>query len=208
MFKKAGSVLFLAMLMNLTTVARASAVSIPLPLDNSWIVLDDGITGANPYFTGTGTGAATATTEWTWDSLDPVLFRITDYFVVGDEFEVFDNGTSVGTVTTPSEWFTVPGCANDPLDPSCGWTPALDAFSSPYFARATFLFAPGSHAISIKTTAIPLTLGLQSPFPDSTVAFSAAPAPVPEPTSLVLLGTGLLGLATRARARRRRQDQR
>jgi len=182
-------------------LSSAPADATPIALDGSWTVMVDDMS-AGGFFTGTGTGSTTfaGATSFDWVSAQPVLFRITDLFVVSDTFRVYDNGVALFDVVNGSDWHLIPGCSDDHA-PSCHWTDVPgDAWLDPLFSKASHLFAAGSHSIVIQSLTIPLHFtGVTHR--DATVAISASE--VPEPASMLLLATGLAGVAYRARKRRR-----
>jgi hypothetical protein len=156
--------------------------SIVMPLDGTWVKWSEFMT-APAFFS----------ESWTWTSASSVLFTITDWAVVSDQFEVYDNGNLVLTTPSKPDWdqlrvadpFVSPPYQPDDIDA---------AFNSGYFSSGTILFAPGSHSITIRDIHIPPVSVGGGPFADGTVAFKAqlVAAPVPEPASLTLAGLASL----------------
>jgi hypothetical protein len=126
---------------------------------------------------------ATGSGIWEFNSTTGGAFTITDAFLAGDYFRVYDWGNLV--LTTPTVAFGA-GCGSDPVD--CLVDPLMShgsvGYDSGYHKFSIEVFGPGGSA-------------------DGAAYFRTDP--VPEPASMLLFGTGALGLA--ARFRRRRQQQ-
>ena len=134
--------------------------AIPMPLDGTWVILDENMT-APAFFSGG---------PWTWDSDLPVVFTITDLYVVTDIFKVYDEGSFVIETPYLPDW-DVLGIP-DPYDDPPWKSDPDDALAGGYFSSAVIYFASGSHSITIEDIHIPPTLA-GPPFPDGTVAFKA-----------------------------------
>jgi hypothetical protein len=115
---------------------------------------------------------------WTLSNAQPVLFRITDGFISGDAFQVFDAGALI--LTTPMV-ATGNTCVNDP--DSC--------YISPTISHGSVTLAPGTHSITIT--------------PNEVTSLGAAffdVVPVPEPSSFVLLLSSLVPIGYALQRRR------
>lgn len=112
---------------------------------------------------------------------------ITDLFFDGDQFEVFDNGVSLGTTSVPTN--TITTCGDDPA-----------ACTGAAWTHGTFNLGAGSHQLDIVliSQAVGTTSGRGA------LIFNAAVTPpeVPEPATFGLIGLGLVGVAFRLRKKR------
>lgn len=125
----------------------------------------------------------TVVTPWTYTGSANLL--VLDLFLSGDQYEVFDNGISLGQTSTPGS------------ELQCGLPALADiacSISTPNFSRGTYLLGSGSHSITInyvKTTS---------------VAHSGAALQLtatPEPANFVPFGLALLAIRWIARRRDR-----
>jgi len=104
---------------------------------------------------------------WTFSSPSAVVLTITDVFLAGDNFQVFDNGTLIGSTNVPLQFL------------SCGINPDV-CLTNPNFAHGSFLMSSGAHSITIGVMPAQI-LG---------EGFFRVDA-VPEPSTLSLLALGL-----------------
>jgi hypothetical protein len=79
---------------------------------------------------------------FTFSSATPTTLKVTDSFINGDRFDVFDHGILVGTTSFP---------AND--HHYIDGKPAL-AFKNPLFSHGTFTLPPGSHSLTFENIEI------------------------------------------------------
>jgi hypothetical protein len=123
------------------------------------------------------------TPPWTFSG--PAILVVTDLYVDGDQFEVFDNDVEVGTTSTPVNDGTT--CGDDPV--GC---------TGSDWSHGTFVFGAGSHSITM--TVIAEGTGNTS----GNGAFELTS--VPEPASFGLMGLGCLGLVLGRRRFRRKGE--
>ena len=139
-----------------------------IPTQPSWATADKSIS-AGDFFSDT----------WLVSTNSTVL--VTDFAVVGDNYNIFDNGVLVAS-TDVADWsVSDPTNSHYTSDPNVGWANSL-------FAHASFSANAGDE-ITIQSLTIP------SGFPDATVAISIAAVPEASTWGLMLLGFAGLGLA-------------
>jgi YVTN family beta-propeller protein len=123
-----------------------------------------------------------------WTFLAPLAgaeLTVTDAFLAGDRFQVFDFGVSIGLTSAPVGNVN---CGDDPVD----------CLNTPGISNATFSLAAGNHSLTIAPT---LASGGGSGY------LRVDAAAVPEPGSWVLFAIGSAAISISrlwSRARRRR----
>lgn len=156
------------------TAMTPDAVAAPLPIDGSWNTLYSPEllplpTPVSPYVFAGG--------PWVMNPITPVKLTVTDFFAAGDLFEVWNNGSLLGSGSTPN------GLNLFALTPDA-------ALGNASFSQKSWLLQPGSYSLLFKTTKF------ASPYTDTQIAFKAERQYVPDggPTVL-LLGMALAGIA-------------
>lgn len=117
---------------------------------------------------------------WTFSSAKGIFLSVTDAFDSGDQFEIFDFGTSIGITSAFAP------------NVNCGDDPAV-CLATAGMSSAIFLLGSGDHSITIIPT---VSAGGGSAF------FQASN--VPEPGTTALLGAGL-ALFCVMRSKRRKE---
>lgn len=105
----------------------------PITVGGGWNIFDFGVAGP---------GGDSAT--YTYTSATPTDLLVTDSFLYGDQFAVYDNGVLLGDTS-------VPGTGPIESDPDASW-------AEPY-SKGTFLIGPGSQSIVIEPIVSPYTEG-------------------------------------------------
>jgi hypothetical protein len=106
---------------------------------------------------------------------EPGSFTLTDAFLAGDRFDVFDFGNLIGGTSAPT------------LGANCGDDPA-DCLADPEISSGVFLLAAGNHALTIVPSESLLGGGV------GYFRVGTEVAVIPEPGSLAWLGMGALFL--------------
>jgi hypothetical protein len=110
---------------------------------------------------------------FTFNALVPVRLDVTDDFLKGDRFEVYDFGSSIGLTSL---------VAIDNASPEVG---PETAFNDPTYSSGSFLLGPGLHSITMVV--------VENPFGSGRGYLRAMPA-VPEPHAIALGAIALFAL--------------
>lgn len=173
-----------------------SAPAGPVPVGGPWLEFAfDGVgvpayacTSCTPSSGGNSVYADTP--PWTFDApLGGADLTIVDAFLLGDQFEVFDFGFSLGTTSAS---VAAGDCGSDPV-------PCL---ADPNASKAVFQLAEGPHSITIVPTASPFGGGAAYFRVDAAGRYIQA-IPALGPAGLALL-VGVLALAAVVYLRRKR----
>lgn len=176
-----------------TTLALApmfmaqTASAVPIATDGSWVQTDE-FMAPGSFFSG----------SWDFNCVDGgCVLDVSDWAVISDLFEVFDNALSIGLTSVVPSWSAL-GCVSS-FDPACFTTDADTAWSDSRYSKGTFVLGAGLHSITIQNLFIPPQDSGNS-FPDSTVQLRVSQVPVP--AAFGLLAAGLAGLGAFGRRRK------
>lgn len=165
-----------AAFVTLETTCRVQATQINL---GEWKIFEFGEAGEPA----TGNGSL-GPPPWTFTAPDVgALLKVTDAFLAGDEFDIFDFEILIGSTSTV------------PVDDEVSCNPPNGCFRDPSFSHGVFDLAAGPHSITITPSA--------SPYGAGAAYFRADP--VPEPSSV--LGALAFGAFGAGWMLKRRQKQ-
>ena len=147
-------------------------------------------------FSWTGTNTPQVESAFTFSSAGAVAVKVTDAYVSGDRFQLFDNGSLVGTTSQTN------GIAP--------WTDKPDvAFANSLFSSGIFALGAGAHSLTLVDIQAPTGYSSGSAFfrvdaggNGGGGGGSVSSVDTPEPGTLALVGLGIAGL-TAGRLRRR-----
>lgn len=145
---------------------------------------DPSASACTPSSAGNSVFAGSPPWEFEVSNLGAIL-KVTDAFLSGDAFNIFNFDTLIGTTSTPSQ------------GGNCGSNPD-DCFADPLVSKGAFDLAPGQYSLRIVPTA--------SPFGNGAAYFRVDEVKeVPEPASV--LGLLAFGLAAANRSKRKPQSR-
>lgn len=125
-------------------VLAAPAQATPVTVGGGWQCLAFGTTGS--FATGASVCDEPDPGAPPWTFAGGAVLKVVDCCLHGDEFEVFDNGVSIGT-TSPAA-----------PDGTCGTAPD-PCWADPLASKGTFVLGRGRHSITIQVIDSPFGSG-------------------------------------------------
>lgn len=144
-------------------LAASQVQATPVTVDGGWV----------PFSFG-GVGSAFTDEPFTFTLASPGVLKVTDAFLSGDQFEIFDFLISLGPTS-------VPGSQGDQIGSDYD-----AAFADSRWSSGAYNLGPGNYSITGVT--------LASPFNGGGAALRVDSRAVPEPASVLLVSLGLAGL--------------
>ena len=154
------------------------AKAVPLAIDSGWTILQSPQsvplpTTGSPYVFDGG--------PWEMTSATPVKLTVTDLYVPGDLFEVWNNGAFLGSGSTPNGLYSFASTPDQ-------------ALGNLRFIQGSWLLQPGSYSLLFKSTKFAPT------YSNTSLAFKAERVNVPDGgITLLLLGMAFAGVAGMSR---------
>jgi hypothetical protein len=140
--------------------------------------------GSWTFFGFGGPGSGATGQPFTFTSATAFTVTVLDSFNPGDQFQLFNAGTLVGSTAA------VPA-----INQEFCVTPA-QCLDDPRFSRGTFTLGPGAYSLTVVATVSPFGGG------GAWIGANVVTEVIPEPSTWALLGTGMLALAAAAGRRR------
>lgn len=161
-----------AALAGLFTAAHAQAAT--LTVDGGWTTFLFGESGSII------TDEATGDSSYDFLLAESAVLKVTDAYIIGDVFEIFDNGVSIFT-TGPFDLGGLPT------------THPEAAFNGSVYSHGSFVLGAGSHSITGVATSSPTGSG------GAFIELTKAAVPEPAAWAMMIAGFGMVGQMVRRR---------
>lgn len=166
--------LFPCVPMLVVALAMNSSMATPLPIDSGWTILEspEVVTlpqPGSPYVFDGG--------PWEMNAITPVKLTVTDLYVPGDLFEVWNNGFLLGSGSAINGLYSFASTPDS-------------ALGNASFSQNSWILQPGAYSLLFKSTKFAPT------YTNTSLAFKAESVTVPDGgATLLMLGMAFAGIA-------------